>query len=42
VIQLEPWGEADMPLLVRLNAPEMTEHIGGPETSEQLARGGTA
>jgi hypothetical protein len=38
VIQLEPWGEADMPLLVRLNAPEMTEHIGGPETPEQLAR----
>ncbi len=25
-----------MPLLVRLNAPEMTEHLGGPETTEQL------
>src|SRR2546423_11704810 len=25
-----------MPLLVRLNAPEMTEHLGGPETPEQL------
>lgn len=27
-----------MPLLVRLNSPEMTEHIGGPETPEQLER----
>ncbi len=25
-------------MLVRLNAPEMTEHIGGPETDEQLRR----
>ena len=25
-----------MPLLARLNAPEMTEHLGGPETPEQL------
>jgi RimJ/RimL family protein N-acetyltransferase len=30
------WAEEDMPLLVRLNAPEMTEHLGGPETPEQL------
>jgi RimJ/RimL family protein N-acetyltransferase len=27
-----------MPLLVRLNAPEMTEHLGGPETDDQLRR----
>jgi RimJ/RimL family protein N-acetyltransferase len=25
-----------MPLLVRLNSPEMTEHLGGPESDEQL------
>jgi RimJ/RimL family protein N-acetyltransferase len=38
VILLEPWTSADMPLLERLNAPEMMEHLGGPETAEQLAR----
>jgi RimJ/RimL family protein N-acetyltransferase len=27
-----------MALLIRLNGSEMTEHIGGPETPEQLAR----
>jgi len=37
-IQLEPWTDGDMPLLVRLNAPEMTEHVGGPESTEQLTR----
>ena len=31
-----PWTEDDLPLLVRLNAPEMTEHLGGPETEEQV------
>ena len=31
-----PWSADDFPLLVRLNAPEMTEHLGGPETAEQL------
>src|SRR5205807_8416089 len=36
VIQLEPWTEHDLPLLARLNAPEMTEHLGGPETAQQL------
>jgi RimJ/RimL family protein N-acetyltransferase len=38
LIRLEPWSDADFPLLVRLNAPEMTEHLGGPETDEQLRR----
>jgi len=38
LIRLEPWTEEDFPLLVRLNAPEMTEHLGGPETDEQLRR----
>ena len=37
-IQLERWTDEDMPLLVRLNAPEMTEHLGGPETPEQLEK----
>lgn len=27
-----------MPLLQRLNEPSMTEHLGGPEPPEQLAR----
>jgi RimJ/RimL family protein N-acetyltransferase len=27
-----------MPLLVQLNAPEMTEHLGGPEPPEQLKK----
>lgn len=38
MIELQPWTDEDMPLLVRLNSPEMTEHLGGPETPEQLAR----
>jgi len=25
-----------MPLLIRLNSPAMTEHLGGPETDDQL------
>ena len=36
-VRLEPWTDDDFPLLVRLNAPEMTDHLGGPETPEQLA-----
>jgi RimJ/RimL family protein N-acetyltransferase len=35
-VRLVPWGEDDLPLLIRLNAPEMTEHLGGPETEEQV------
>ncbi len=31
-----PWTVDDFELLVRLNAPEMTEHLGGPETPEKL------
>jgi RimJ/RimL family protein N-acetyltransferase len=34
---IEPWGEGDLPLLVQLNDPEMTTHVGGPESSEKLA-----
>jgi RimJ/RimL family protein N-acetyltransferase len=35
-VRLIPWTEEDLPLLVRLNAPEMTEHLSGPETDEKL------
>jgi RimJ/RimL family protein N-acetyltransferase len=35
-VRIEPWGEADFPLLVKLNDPEMTKHVGGPESSERL------
>jgi RimJ/RimL family protein N-acetyltransferase len=35
-IRLEPWAEDDLDLLRRTNTPEMTEHLGGPETQERL------
>lgn len=35
-VRIEPWGDADLALLRLLNAPEMTEHLGGPETEEQI------
>ncbi|HEV2415379.1 MAG TPA: GNAT family N-acetyltransferase [Candidatus Dormibacteraeota bacterium] len=38
MIRLRPYEEGDWPLLVRLNAPEMTEHLGGPESDEALRR----
>jgi RimJ/RimL family protein N-acetyltransferase len=37
-IRLRPWAEPDLGLLVALNTPEMTEHLGGPETDEQVRR----
>ena len=36
MIRLRRWEEGDWPLLVRLNAPEMTDHLGGPESDEAL------
>ena len=36
MIELEPYTEHDLPLLERSNSREMTEHLGGPETNEQL------
>lgn len=36
-VMLEPWSEGDFWLLRRTNSAEMTEHLGGPETDEQLA-----
>lgn len=35
--RIEPWGEGDLPLLERLMGdPAMTEHLGGPESSEKI------
>ncbi|MGR6968560.1 GNAT family N-acetyltransferase [Streptomyces cynarae] len=36
-VRLEPWAEDDFWLLRRANSPEMTEHLGGPESEERLA-----
>lgn len=37
-VRLEPWGECDLPLLEKLlGDPEMTKHLGGPESAEKLA-----
>jgi RimJ/RimL family protein N-acetyltransferase len=35
-LRLDPWSAGDFPLLRLLNAPEMTEHLGGPESEEKL------
>ncbi|WP_165310820.1 GNAT family N-acetyltransferase [Microbacterium protaetiae] len=35
-VTLEPWAEADLPLLERANTPEMTRYVGGPEPAEKL------
>ncbi|MER7763100.1 GNAT family N-acetyltransferase [Streptomyces sp. NPDC097619] len=36
-VRLEPWGGDDFWLLLRKNEPEMTAHLGGPETPAKLA-----
>ena len=36
IVELEPYSESDLPLLERSNSPEMTEHLGGPESEEQI------
>lgn len=36
-LTLRLWHDDDLPLLHRANAPEMTAHLNGPETDEQLA-----
>jgi RimJ/RimL family protein N-acetyltransferase len=39
LIQLRPWAEGDLPLLHKLMGdPAMTEHLGGPETPEQIVK----
>ncbi|WP_394289166.1 GNAT family N-acetyltransferase [Microbacterium sp.] len=37
-VTIEPWGDGDLPLLERMNTPEMTAHLGGPESAEDLER----
>lgn len=37
-VLIEPWGVDDLPLLEKLlGDPEMTEHVGGPESPEKIA-----
>jgi RimJ/RimL family protein N-acetyltransferase len=36
VVHLEAWGRDDLPLLERLNEPDMTKHVGGPETFDKV------
>ncbi|WP_231332782.1 GNAT family N-acetyltransferase [Actinomadura graeca] len=35
-VRILPWSEDDFGLLRRVNVPEMKEHLGGPETEEQV------
>ncbi|MEU2362004.1 GNAT family N-acetyltransferase [Streptomyces noursei] len=37
-VRIAPWTAADRALLEQANTPEMTRHLGGPETVEQLDR----
>ncbi|WP_405577424.1 GNAT family N-acetyltransferase [Streptomyces sp. NBC_01190] len=36
-VELRPWSRGDYWVLTRINAPEMTDHLGGPESEQQLA-----
>uniref|UniRef100_UPI00343618BD GNAT family N-acetyltransferase n=1 Tax=Streptomyces sp. NPDC048680 TaxID=3155492 RepID=UPI00343618BD len=35
-VRIEPWSQSDLELLRRANAPELMDHLGGPEPEEQL------
>lgn len=35
-VRIEPWSEDDLDVLRAVNAPELMDHLGGPETEEQL------
>ncbi|MET7642353.1 GNAT family N-acetyltransferase [Streptomyces sp. NPDC005426] len=35
-VRIEPWSPDDLELLRRANAPELMDHLGGPESDEQL------
>ena len=38
-ILLQPWSDEDLPLLQKLMSdPEVMEHLGGPDTAEQIER----
>ncbi|MET7860870.1 GNAT family N-acetyltransferase [Streptomyces sp. NPDC005318] len=36
VVRIVPWSDDDLELLRRANAPELMDHLGGPESEEQL------
>lgn len=36
-LHLEAWSQAGLEILHRQNTPEMTEHLGGPESEEAVA-----
>ncbi|GAA3390486.1 GNAT family N-acetyltransferase [Cryptosporangium minutisporangium] len=36
LVTIQPWTEADLGLLRRINTPAMKEHLGGPETEPQI------
>lgn len=35
-LALRPWQDDDLPLLHRANTPEMTSHLNGPESDDQI------
>ncbi|WP_406148068.1 GNAT family N-acetyltransferase [Streptomyces sp. NBC_01012] len=35
-VSIEPWSQDDLGLLRLANSPELMDHLGGPETEEQL------
>lgn len=35
-VRIEPWGMGDLAVLRRLNEPDMTKHVGGPETIDKV------
>ncbi|MFE2726791.1 GNAT family N-acetyltransferase [Kitasatospora sp. NPDC059327] len=35
-LRIEPWTDADLALLRRVNTPEMKRHVGGPEDEREL------
>ncbi|WP_084106714.1 GNAT family N-acetyltransferase [Demequina sp. NBRC 110056] len=37
-VRLRRWTDADLPILVASNSPEMTRMLGGPESSAQVRR----
>ena len=37
-IEIKPWEDKDLELLFQLNAPAMMEHLGGPESNEQIMK----
>ncbi|SFS98945.1 GNAT family N-acetyltransferase [Marininema halotolerans] len=36
IVQIKGWEEDDLDLLFQLNAPEMMNHLGGPEREEKV------